>query len=190
MLGDLVGKRRLTAPWRTEQDHQFARLEAAAYRSIQIDQARCYALATLPDFIPIAAGEIGQVMVGTDAGPEAPYDRERCLEAWLAVPRLEARVAAAGAAGEPVDPVLREAGQRLGVALAPIVGALNLSEVVLSGPEELIDGVLLDAVGETLRNRTMAGFHSGVAIRMTGLGRDIVLRGCVVMVLSAQLGVS
>ncbi|MDR6970054.1 ROK family transcriptional regulator [Leifsonia shinshuensis] len=137
-----------------------------------------------------AAGEIGQVMVGTDGGPEAPYDRERCLEAWLAVPRLESRVAAAAAKGEPAGPVLREAGQRLGVALAPIVGALNLSEVVLSGPEELIDGVLLEAVGETLRNRTMAGFHSGVTLRMTSLGRDIVLRGCVVMVLSAQLGVS
>jgi len=137
-----------------------------------------------------AAGEIGQVIVGTDAGPEAPYDRERCLEAWLAVPRLEARVAAAEAAGEPVEPVLREAGQRLGVALAPIVGALNLSEVVLSGPEELLDGVLLEAVRETLRNRTMAGFHSGVTLRMTSQGRDIVLRGCVVMVLSAQLGVS
>ncbi|WP_431247115.1 ROK family transcriptional regulator [Leifsonia xyli] len=137
-----------------------------------------------------AAGEIGQVMVGTDGGPEAPYDRERCLEAWLAVPRLERRLAAAEAAGEPAAPVLREAGQRLGVALAPIVGALNLSEVVLSGPDELIGGVLLEAVGETLRNRTMAGFHSGVTIRLTSLGRDIVLRGCVVMVLSAQLGVS
>jgi predicted NBD/HSP70 family sugar kinase len=137
-----------------------------------------------------AAGEIGQVMVGTDAGPEAPYDRERCLEAWLAVPRLAARVEAAEASGEPVEPVLREAGQRLGVALAPIVGALNLSEVVLAGPEDLIDGVLLDALRQTLRNRTMAGFHSGVTVRMTGLGRDIVLRGCVVMVLSAQLGVS
>jgi predicted NBD/HSP70 family sugar kinase len=137
-----------------------------------------------------AAGEIGQVMVGTDAGPEAPYDRERCLEAWLAVPRLESRLAAATAAGDVVAPVLREAGQRLGVALAPIVGALNLSEVVLSGPEDLLDGPLLEAVRETLRNRTMAGFHSGVTIRMTSLGRDIVLRGCVVMVLSAQLGVS
>ncbi|GAA2060939.1 ROK family transcriptional regulator [Leifsonia soli] len=137
-----------------------------------------------------AAGEIGQVMVGTDAGPEAPYDRERCLEAWLAVPRLESRVAAAEAVGAPTEPVLREAGQRLGVALAPIVGALNLSEVVLAGPEELLDGVLLDAVRETLRNRTMAGFHSGVTVRMTSQGRDIVLRGCVVMVLSAQLGVS
>ncbi|KRC51287.1 ROK family transcriptional regulator [Leifsonia sp. Root227] len=137
-----------------------------------------------------AAGEIGQVMVGTDDGAEAPYDREKCLEAWLAVPRLESRVAAAAIAGEPVQHVLREAGQRLGVALAPIVGALNLSEVVLSGPEELLDGPLIDAVGETLKNRTMAGFHSDATLRMTSQGRDIVIRGCVVMVLSAQLGVS
>ncbi|MFF1573754.1 ROK family transcriptional regulator [Leifsonia sp. NPDC058292] len=137
-----------------------------------------------------AAGEIGQVMVGTDDGADTPYDREKCLEAWLAVPRLESRVAAAAIAGEPVAPVLREAGQRLGVALAPIVGALNLSEVVVSGPEELLDGPLLDAVGETLRNRTMAGFHSDATLRMTSQGRDIVVRGCVVMVLSAQLGVS
>lgn len=137
-----------------------------------------------------AAGEIGQVMVGTDDGSEGPYDREKCLEAWLAVPRLESKVAAAAVAGRPIEPVLREAGQRLGVALAPIVGALNLSEVVLSGPEELLAGVLIDALGETLRNRTMAGFHSDVTLRMTSQGRDIVLRGCVVMVLSAQLGVS
>jgi len=137
-----------------------------------------------------AAGEIGQVMVGTDDGAQGPYDREKCLEAWLAVPRLEAKVAAAAAAGAPVEPVLRQAGQRLGVALAPIVGALNLSEVVLSGPDELLAGTLLDAVRETLMNRTMAGFHSDVTIGMTSQGRDIVLRGCVVMVLSAQLGVS
>lgn len=137
-----------------------------------------------------AAGEIGQVMVGTDDGAEGPYDREKCLEAWLAVPRLESKVAAAALAGESVEPVLRQAGQRLGVALAPIVGALNLSEVVLSGPDDLLAGTLIDAVRETLRNRTMAGFHSDVTIRMTSQGRDIVLRGCVVMVLSAQLGVS
>jgi predicted NBD/HSP70 family sugar kinase len=137
-----------------------------------------------------AAGEIGQVMVGTDGGAEAPYDREKCLEAWLAVPRLESRVAAAAIAGEPIAPVLREAGQRLGVALAPIIGALNLSEVVLSGPTELLDGPLIEAVGETIRNRTMAGFHSDATLRMTDLGRDIVVRGSAVMVLSGQLGVS
>lgn len=70
------------------------------------------------------------------------------------------------------------------------MGALNLAEVVLSGPEHLMAGPLIEAVRETLRNRTMAGFHSDASIHLTEQGRDIVLRGCVVMVLSAQLGVS
>ena len=39
------------------------------------------------------------------------------------------------------DPASSRA-QRLGIALAPVVGALNLGEVVLSGPAELLDGPL------------------------------------------------
>lgn len=137
-----------------------------------------------------AAGEIGQVMVGTDGGLDIPYDREHVLESWLSVPRLETRIAEAQASGSPIEPVLREAGQRLGIALAPVVGALNLSEVVLSGPPELLDGVLSRAVIDTLRSRTMAEIHSSLTLRMTSLGQDIVLRGAAIMVLSGQLGVS
>ena len=74
--------------------------------------------------------------------------------------------------------------------LAPVVGALNLSEVVLSGPAELLDGPLLEATVETLRNRTMAEQHRDLRLRMTAYGQDIVLRGAAVMVLSGQLGVS
>ncbi len=137
-----------------------------------------------------AAGEIGQVMVGTDGGLDIPYDREHVLESWLSVPRLETRIAEAQESGSPIEPVLREAGQRLGIALAPVVGALNLSEVVLSGPPELLDGVLSRAVIDTLRSRTMAEIHSSLTLRMTSLGQDIVLRGAAIMVLSGQLGVS
>jgi predicted NBD/HSP70 family sugar kinase len=137
-----------------------------------------------------AAGEIGQVMVGTDGGLDIPYDREHVLESWLSVPRLETRIAEAQESGSPIEPVLREAGQRLGIALAPVVGALNLSEVVLSGPPELLDGVLSGAVIDTLRSRTMAEIHSSLTLRMTSLGQDIVLRGAAIMVLSGQLGVS
>jgi hypothetical protein len=74
--------------------------------------------------------------------------------------------------------------------MAPVVGALNLAEVVLSGPTQLLDGTLATATIETLRARTMAEFHGDLTLRMTTLGEDIVLRGAAVMVLSAQLGVS
>jgi len=140
-----------------------------------------------------AAGEIGHVVVGTDGGAACVCGKHGCLETWLAVPRLEAALAAAQSApggAASADQILREAGQRLGIALAPVVGALNLAEVVLSGPTHLLDGVLATATIETLRARTMAEFHGDLTLRMTTLGEDIVMRGAAVMVLAGQLGVS
>ena len=134
-----------------------------------------------------AAGEIGHVTVGTDGGPRCACGKIGCLEAWLAVPALTARIAATD---EPAAGVLRDAGERLGIALAPIVGVLDLPEIVLSGPRELLDGALAEQAVETLRARTLATHHDGVRVRMTEQGQDIVLRGAAVMVLSAQLGVS
>lgn len=135
-----------------------------------------------------AAGEIGHVTIGTDGGPACVCGKVGCLEAWLSVPALSARLDAAGAGGR--DGILRDAGERLGIAVAPIVGALDLSEIVVSGPSDLIDGPLLDAAIETLRARTLAPFHGGVRVRTSDHGDDIVLRGAAVMVLSGRLGVS
>ncbi|MCI2957904.1 ROK family transcriptional regulator [Agromyces atrinae] len=140
-----------------------------------------------------AAGEIGHVVVGTDEGPLCACGRHGCLEAWLAAPRLAAeidRLASSVGIDRARDEVLREAGRRLGIVLAPVVGALNLSDVVVSGPTELLAGAFLDATIETLRQRTMADFNRDLTLRMTSHGQDIVLRGAAVMVLSGQLGVS
>jgi len=136
-----------------------------------------------------AAGEIGHVVVGTDGGDACACGKRGCLETWLATPRLTAKLDAT-ADPEERDDILRRAGERLGIALAPVVGALNLGEVVLSGPVELLDGPLTEAAIETLRNRTMAEFHGDLTVRMTALGQDIVMRGAAAMVLSGQLGVS
>ncbi len=135
-----------------------------------------------------AAGEIGHVTVGTDGGPKCVCGKVGCLEAWLSVPALTARIL--GATPEEREGILRDAGERLGIALAPIIGALDVSELVLSGPEDLLDGPVREATAETLRARTLAEFHDGVRVRMTAQGQDIVLRGAAVMVLSGQLGVS
>ncbi|MDQ1131283.1 ROK family transcriptional regulator [Microbacterium sp. SORGH_AS_0888] len=136
-----------------------------------------------------AAGEIGHVTVGTDGGPRCACGKVGCLEAWLSVTELSARLLAADT-DDARTAVLRDAGERLGIALAPVVGALDLSEIVLSGPHELLGGVLAQATAEALRTRTLAPTGEGVSVRMTEQGQDIVLRGAAVMVLSARLGVS
>lgn len=133
-----------------------------------------------------AAGEIGHVVVGTDGGPRCACGKEGCLEAWLSVTRLNAAI---DADPESAGEILRDAGTRMAIGIAPIVAALDLSEVVLSGPAELLDGILIDAAVETLHARTLQGVFEDVQIRLTRQD-DIVLRGAAVMVLSSQLGVS
>lgn len=136
-----------------------------------------------------AAGEIGHVVVGTDGGAPCACGKDGCLETWLAIPRLESNLAKATDAAER-DSILSQAGERLGIALAPVVGALDLAEVVLSGPADLLDGPLMLSAIDALRSRTMAEFHGDLTVRMTALGQDIVMRGAAAMVLSGQLGVS
>jgi len=136
-----------------------------------------------------SAGEIGHVVVGTDGGEACACGKNGCLETWLATPRLEALLAATTSDAARID-VLERAGERLGIALAPVVGALDLAEVVLSGPAHLLDGPLSRAALDTLRARTMAEFHSDLSLRGSALGEDIVMRGAAAMVLSGRLGVS
>ena len=131
-----------------------------------------------------AAGEIGHVTVGTDGGPLCVCGKHGCLESWLSIRSLEERIAQ----GADPDAVFRDAGERLAIAIAPIVGALDLSEIVLSGPPEHLDGILRDTAVHTLRSRTF--LHEDVQVRMSAQGDDVVLRGAVVLILDGELGVS
>jgi predicted NBD/HSP70 family sugar kinase len=132
-----------------------------------------------------AAGEIGHVTVGTDGGAPCRCGKVGCLETWVSAPHLEKALATSGD-----EAPLREAGERLGIALAPVVAALDLSEVVLSGPEHLVGGALRDAVEETLRARLLARPEADLSVRLADRSDDIVLRGAAVLVLWEQLGVA
>ena len=134
-----------------------------------------------------AAGEIGHVVSGTDEGDLCACGNRGCLETWLAVPRIEARLAAPDA---DRSAVLAEAGRRLGLVLAPIVSTLNLADVVLAGSADHIDGPLLTAADTTVRDRTLADTHGDLRLRMTELGPDLVVLGAVVLVLQDRLGVT
>jgi predicted NBD/HSP70 family sugar kinase len=134
-----------------------------------------------------AAGELGHVTVVDDGEPCA-CGRRGCLETVLSVPAL--RRAVDGLDTEASDAVLASVGRTLGIALAPVVSALNLAEVLVSGPADLLDGPLREAAFETIRSRTMPVIGSGLQVRMATLDEDVVLAGAAVLVLSGQLGVS
>lgn len=130
-----------------------------------------------------AAGEIGHVQVDPD-GETCACGRRGCLETFVAVPRLRRRVADGSA-----HDVLRDAGVRLGQALAPVVATLNLGEVVLSGPADVV-GALAAHAEATVRDRVMPVSSAGFTVRVSTLGDDGVLIGATGVVLSGELGVS
>ncbi|WP_227424728.1 ROK family transcriptional regulator [Pengzhenrongella sicca] len=140
-----------------------------------------------------AAGEIGHVTVVDDDGaggpaPTCACGRRGCLETLLSVPALRRRIA--GLDRDAADAELAAVGRVLGIALAPVVGALNLSEVLFSGPPELLDGPLRAAALHTIQQRTMAVIGAELQMRMASLGEDVALFGAAVLVLSGQLGVT
>ncbi|WP_243062538.1 ROK family transcriptional regulator [Humibacter sp. RRB41] len=133
------------------------------------------------------AGEIGHVVVD-EQGERCACGRNGCLELAIAVPHLKARLKAAG--DDARDSVLADAGRALGVALAPVVAALGLKEVVLAGPEELVEGPFLDSALRTVRERTLSAVSNALQMRTAADSHDLVLLGAAVLVLSAELGVS
>jgi predicted NBD/HSP70 family sugar kinase len=134
-----------------------------------------------------AAGEIGHVVVDPEGEPCA-CSRRGCLETLLAVPRLRRRLGETRPADR--DQVLRRIGEQLGSAMAPVVGTLNLHELVLCGPADLLDGPLREAADRVIRERTMTVSSEELLVRTSTLGDDVVLFGAAVLVLAGELGVS
>ncbi len=134
-----------------------------------------------------AAGEIGHVTVDP-SGPLCGCGRLGCLDAMVSAIRLRERLDAAGPAARGA--VLHEAGQSLGLVLAPIVSALDLDELVFCGPPDLIEGPFLRAVFTTVRGRNLAAISHGIAMKYAGSGHELALMGATALVLSKTLGVA
>jgi predicted NBD/HSP70 family sugar kinase len=135
-----------------------------------------------------AAGELGHVTVVDEGGEQCACGRRGCLETVLSAPAL--RRAVEGLDAPAADAVLADVGRILGRALAPVVSALDLREVVLAGPPELLAGPLSEAALDTITERAMPAIAAGLELRMSTLDDDVVLAGAAVLVLGAQLGVS
>ncbi|MGG5259044.1 ROK family protein [Phycicoccus avicenniae] len=134
-----------------------------------------------------AAGEIGHVTVGTDGGETCSCGRQGCLETWLSVPRLRAALDTGHDPAAPDGPV-DVGGHRLAVAIAPLVAALDLSEVVLAGPPDLLEPVV-PVVARSLSERLLPSLDTPLTVRLATFPEDIVLRGAAALVLWDRLGV-
>lgn len=141
-----------------------------------------------------AAGEIGHVVADAE-GEQCVCGRRGCLEAAIAAPLLRKRLAAASAGRDDAPAlaekaVLSQAGGLLGRVLAPVVGALNLREVVLSGPLDVLGDTFRRSALSAMQHRTMPAVGESVDVRLTQLGEDDVLLGAAMLVLDQELGIA
>jgi len=132
-----------------------------------------------------AAGEIGHLVVEYQ-GQKCTCGKRGCLETWASVPALARRVAA-----DPThrDAILTEGGRRLGMALVPAVAMLDIDDVVLGGPSNLINGAFARAAQDLINERVRSEFRDPVRLRPSTLGDEATMLGAVAMVLRTTLGV-
>jgi predicted NBD/HSP70 family sugar kinase len=133
-----------------------------------------------------AAGEIGHLVIERQ-GEMCSCGKRGCLETWISVPSLRQRLKDTT---DSRDEILAEAGRRLGMALAPVVAALDLQDIVLGGPEDLLGGAFVQACNGLITERTHSEFRRDLSMKLSTLGDEAVLLGAVSLVLRTTLGVS
>lgn len=133
-----------------------------------------------------ASGEIGHVVVDPD-GSLCTCGKRGCLETEISAPLLGRRLGDADGVGE-ID-VLRRAGERLGIALATVLSALDVGDVILSGPEPVVTETFRQAAIDAVAARTMPEISDELTLRASSFGDDDVVLGAAALVLDQELDI-
>lgn len=133
-----------------------------------------------------SVGEIGH-LTAVEGGLPCVCGRLGCLQTVFSAPVL--RQVLADHPDEP-DPFLAEIGRQAGIVLAPLVGALTLSHVRVSGQLQLLRPALLEALRDTIQERVLPSLMPDLTVSPATFGADTMLVGAAAMVLSAELGVA
>jgi N-acetylglucosamine repressor len=148
------------------------------------------------------AGEIGHMVVEPD-GELCRCGSRGCLEtvassravlARLEVLRgepvsLEMAVDAFRQGDEGVRRVVLEAASRLGVAVAALVGALDVHRIVLAGTMAAFADPWLEAVRESMRHGALPALARQTQIELGGID-DIVVLGASALLMTRELGLN
>jgi len=137
------------------------------------------------------AGEIGHVVV-EEGGELCRCGHRGCLET-VTSSRGVARRALAAARSDPHSSLHRaasskEAGRYLGIAVANLVGALNIQRIVIAGGAARFGAALLEPIRLAARQRSLALLADELRIETTRLGPDIVILGAAALLLAQELG--
>lgn len=134
--------------------------------------------AVLIDDVPVvgdghAAGEIGHISVDLN-GPLCTCGKNGCLERLIGASVLRSKMTDSESSQTQI---LTEAGQYLGQALSMPVGLLDINDVCVYGPPDIINDTFIEAAQHHLDVMTTSVFHPHTTVRRCECGGDIVIRG-------------
>ena len=77
----------------------------------------------------------------------------------------------------------------LGIAVANLVGALNIQRIVIAGSLARFGEALLEPIRTEMRRRSMDILADETCVEASNLGRDIVIQGAAALLLTHELGI-
>jgi glucokinase-like ROK family protein len=101
----------------------------------------------------------------------------------------EAILQAAEAGDEALRAVITEVGHYLGIAVANLVGALNIQNIVIAGSVARFGEALLEPIREEMKRRSMEMLATDTCVETSQLGQDIVIQGAAALLLANELGI-
>ncbi|KFI49466.1 ROK family transcriptional regulator [Bifidobacterium biavatii] len=136
--------------------------------------------ATLIDDVTVvgehhAGGEIGHISIDPERGPLCPCGKRGCLEMMMTPEVLRELMREASKDERPM--IIRQAAERFASALAMPVGLLDIADVCVYGPPDIINTTFLEAAQQRFDLTTASSFHAHTVIRRCQCGADITLRG-------------
>lgn len=163
------------------------------------------------------AGEIGHVAV-VDGGERCRCGNYGCLEtvassqaiirtAWLRAEQhsgsyyhqrisnaneltTDIVVNAYNAGDEETTKAVTQAGTYLGIAIANIVGILNIQNIVIAGSAARFGDDLVSSACEQMRKSTLTSLGDQTTVTVSEFGDDIVILGAAALLLSNELGLT
>ena len=79
--------------------------------------------------------------------------------------------------------------ERLGTALATVLSALDIGDVILSGPEQVATETFRQATLDAVAARTMPEISEELTLRASSFGDDDVVLGAAALVLDEELDI-
>jgi N-acetylglucosamine repressor len=89
-----------------------------------------------------------------------------------------------------VQLIVHDAGRALGIAIANLVGALNIHRIVIAGSLGVLGPPLLEIIQAEMRRRSLAALASETQVHFSALGPDITILGAAAVLLQAELGIT